>query len=100
MEDARCMVHIENHKNLPHFSADELAEICLKCPDVSTQKAQETARRLFPGRHETAYANLQIAPGPYRCFKNAGGEYERPLCIAVSWPVAIGVMKDGTVRPF
>jgi len=91
---------IENEEEQLHFSAEELAKICIRCETLSTKEVQREARRLFPGRQEYVYEGLYVLPGPCRCFKNAEGEYEQPLCVAVSRPVAVGVMRDGRAASF
>ena len=82
------------------FAITELLEICKNCKAYTSLEARTVAKKIFPGRPEEAYASLKVFPGPYNCFRNSAGSYERPLCVAVSSPFGIGYMEDGNGVPF
>lgn len=84
----------------PHFTAEELEAIFRSTDKRDTAAVQKAARTLYPGRDEAVYEGLYISRGPGRAFKNAAGKYEPCRYNMVSWPVAIGILQDGTARAF
>nr|DAJ59245.1 MAG TPA: hypothetical protein [Caudoviricetes sp.] len=83
----------------PHFTYEEIVTIYKQTKHPDDHRLRETARAIFPNRDPIAYENLSINKGPWRAFMHHG-QYENPQCVLLSYPVQVGVMKDGTTYPF
>ena len=84
----------------PHFTAEELEAVFRAADRQETAAVQWAARKLYPGREEAAYQGLYLSRGPGRSFKNTEGKYVPCRFNVVSWPEAIGILPDGSVRAF
>lgn len=91
---------VERNGRSPSFTEEELTQIFGAMEAHTTRAAQETARRLYPGREEAVYEGLYLSHGPGRAFPDGAGGDENPQYLLMSWPCGIGILKDGSVRAF
>lgn len=93
------MMDFRMNEQTPHFSYEEVVAIYQQTKHPDSNRIRETAKAMYPGRDPITYENLFVEKGPWRAFMHHG-QYENPQCVLLSYPVQVGVMKDGTTYPF